>query len=188
MPQPWNSGETRASLSAGVGGSFAWLHFASLRILVDDFAVASSPFLCVGTIAYSSVPIFLPKWWPHSWYNTRYGVELLPAFALSLGFRGQFFLSRCRPRLQAAMGPNMPRTLVAFAIWNNEEGNQPKNLSPSSKAPKHRVAPTLRATNTAAVAHALGSASRRTGTDEDIHLSGRSTRIAHRNSAAPDDQ
>jgi hypothetical protein len=35
------------------------------------------------SIAYGSVPIFIPLWWPHSWYNTRYGMEMLPAFALS---------------------------------------------------------------------------------------------------------
>jgi len=34
------------------------------------------------SIAYSGVPIFLPVWWPHSYYNVRYGIELLPAFAL----------------------------------------------------------------------------------------------------------
>lgn len=33
------------------------------------------------SIAYSGVPIFLPVWWPHSYYNVRYGIELLPAFA-----------------------------------------------------------------------------------------------------------
>jgi hypothetical protein len=38
------------------------------------------------SIAYGSVPIHIPLWWPHSWYNTRYGMEMLPAFALSLGF------------------------------------------------------------------------------------------------------
>ncbi len=32
-------------------------------------------------IAYGSVPIFIPQWWPFSWYNTRYGMEMLPAFA-----------------------------------------------------------------------------------------------------------
>lgn len=36
------------------------------------------------SVAYGSVPIFIPLWWPHSWYNTRYGMEMLPAFALSL--------------------------------------------------------------------------------------------------------
>jgi hypothetical protein len=34
------------------------------------------------SVAYGSVPIFIPLWWPHSWYNTRYGMELLPAFAV----------------------------------------------------------------------------------------------------------
>lgn len=38
------------------------------------------------SVAYGSVPIFIPLWWPHSWYNTRYGMEMLPIFGLSLGF------------------------------------------------------------------------------------------------------
>jgi 4-amino-4-deoxy-L-arabinose transferase-like glycosyltransferase len=38
------------------------------------------------SIAYGSVPIFIPPWPPYSYYNTRYGMELLPAFALSLAF------------------------------------------------------------------------------------------------------
>jgi hypothetical protein len=48
------------------------------------------------SVAYGSVPIFLPPWWPHSWYNTRYGMELLPAFALGLGFAMQFALAAVR--------------------------------------------------------------------------------------------
>ncbi len=38
------------------------------------------------SIAYGSVPIFIPLWWPHSWYNVRYGMEMLPAFALFSAF------------------------------------------------------------------------------------------------------
>jgi hypothetical protein len=38
------------------------------------------------SIAYGSVPIFIPPWWPHSFYNTRYGMEMLPVFALFLAF------------------------------------------------------------------------------------------------------
>ena len=34
------------------------------------------------SVAYGSVPIFIPTWFPHAWYNTRYGMEMLPAFAL----------------------------------------------------------------------------------------------------------
>ena len=36
----------------------------------------------IYTIAYSSVPIFIPQLWPHAYYNSRYGMELLPALAV----------------------------------------------------------------------------------------------------------
>ncbi len=38
----------------------------------------------VYAIAYGSVPIFIPQLWPHSYYNARYGMELLPALAVSM--------------------------------------------------------------------------------------------------------
>ena len=34
------------------------------------------------SVAFGSVPIFTPTWWPFSYYNVRYGVQLLPAFAV----------------------------------------------------------------------------------------------------------
>jgi hypothetical protein len=37
-------------------------------------------------VAYGSVPIFIPMWWPHSFYNVRYGMEMLPVLALALAF------------------------------------------------------------------------------------------------------
>lgn len=37
------------------------------------------------SIAYGAVPIFLPVWWPFSYYNVRYGLELLPAIAAGAG-------------------------------------------------------------------------------------------------------
>lgn len=39
------------------------------------------PFYALS-IRYGSVPIFLPVWYPHSYYNVRYGLELLPVFAI----------------------------------------------------------------------------------------------------------
>jgi hypothetical protein len=39
------------------------------------------PFYALS-IAYGGVPIFVPVWWPFSFYNVRYGVQLLPAFAV----------------------------------------------------------------------------------------------------------
>jgi len=34
------------------------------------------------SISYGSVPIFIPTWWPFSYYNVRYGLQLLPVFAV----------------------------------------------------------------------------------------------------------
>jgi hypothetical protein len=42
------------------------------------------------SIAYGSVPIFLPVWWPYSLYNARYGVQLLPAFAVAAAIAAYF--------------------------------------------------------------------------------------------------
>jgi hypothetical protein len=36
----------------------------------------------VYSVAYGSVPIFIPQLYPHSYYNSRYGMEMLPALAL----------------------------------------------------------------------------------------------------------
>ncbi|MFY9562378.1 MAG: hypothetical protein WAQ52_19265 [Terriglobales bacterium] len=41
------------------------------------------PFYALS-IAYGGVPLYLPAWWPFSWYNLRYGVQFLPLFAVSL--------------------------------------------------------------------------------------------------------
>lgn len=49
-------------------------------------------------IAWGSVPIYQPEWWPFSYYNVRYGLQLLPAvavfFALACEFAANFFPRR----------------------------------------------------------------------------------------------
>ena len=55
------------------------------------------------SISYGSVPIFLPVWKPFSWYNTRYGMEMLPAFAFFFAFAADAasgWLLRNKPRYQ----------------------------------------------------------------------------------------
>ncbi|HEY0786711.1 MAG TPA: hypothetical protein VGD62_12635 [Acidobacteriaceae bacterium] len=68
------------------------------------------------SVAYGSVPIFIPPWPPFAWYNTRYGLELLPAFALSLGFlatAGAAWMKAWRPRWSVAAGGAALALLVA---------------------------------------------------------------------------
>src|ERR1700685_14681 len=44
------------------------------------------------SIAYSGVPIFVPTWWPFSFYNVRYGLQLLPLFSAALAVTMYFLL------------------------------------------------------------------------------------------------
>lgn len=42
-------------------------------------------------VAFGSIPIFMPVWWPHSYYNVRYGLELLPVFAVFVALNYEWF-------------------------------------------------------------------------------------------------
>jgi hypothetical protein len=48
------------------------------------------------SIAHGGVPIFLPDWWPFSYYNVRYGLELLPAFAVFVALATHFMVGLVR--------------------------------------------------------------------------------------------
>ena len=47
----------------------------------------------VFCIAWGSVPIYQPEWWPFSYYNVRYGLELLPAIAVFCALGCQFLIN-----------------------------------------------------------------------------------------------
>jgi hypothetical protein len=71
------------------------------------------------SVAYGSVPIFIPLWWPHSWYNTRYGMELLPIFAISVALLADLLLLLARttmPRF-APMIPAVAALLIVINSW-----------------------------------------------------------------------
>ncbi len=64
--------------SSGIPGEVS--HSASLELYL---LLVPLPFYALS-VAYGGVPIFVPAWWPFSYYNVRYGLQLLPAFATAL--------------------------------------------------------------------------------------------------------
>jgi len=66
------------------------------------------PFYALS-VAYGSVPIFVPTWWPFSYYNLRYGLQLLPAFAVFIPLAISFIV-------QAVL--NLPRVDVSWRRWS----------------------------------------------------------------------
>ena len=68
-------------------------------------------------IAWGSVPIYHPDWWPFSYYNVRYGLQLLPAiavfFALACEFAANFF-----PRRIVAGAAVLLIAGSYFSVWH----------------------------------------------------------------------
>jgi hypothetical protein len=50
------------------------------------------------SVAYGGVPIFVPPWWPFAYYNLRYGVELLPAFAVFTALAAYWLMRAAKGR------------------------------------------------------------------------------------------
>ena len=80
------------------------------------------PFYALS-VAYGGVPIFIPRWWPFSHYNVRYGLQLLPAFAaflsvlLYMAVKTERWTPRFRP---AAVLLVVAFVLASYAlIWRN---------------------------------------------------------------------
>lgn len=72
------------------------------------------------SIAYGSVPIYLPNWWPFSRYNVRFGLELLPAFAAMTAVTFHFLFGYMRQRAQRVAIVLIALALVAtnyVVVW-----------------------------------------------------------------------
>jgi len=59
----------------------------------------------VLSVSYGSVPVCFQEWWPYSYYNVRFGLELLPAFVALACIVLHWALSAAQsPRVRSAAG------------------------------------------------------------------------------------
>lgn len=117
-----NIGEHRATkilLLIAVLGSLAF----AIRREWMPVALLWSPLAFYSlSIAYGSVPIFLPVWWPFSYYNVRYGLELLPAIAAGVGLSIPIVRESWRKewvRPVALAGVLLLAVVSYFQTWRN---------------------------------------------------------------------
>jgi hypothetical protein len=100
-----------------IGAAWAWIVARRGRFAWTLLLALPIPFYAYS-VAYGSVAIFLPVWWPHSYYNLRYGLELLPWLALSMGFTAQLCLAAVRhfkPNANQSVWPNIAAGFL-FAV------------------------------------------------------------------------
>ncbi len=79
------------------------------------------PFYALA-IAWGEVPIFIPQWWPFAYYNTRYGLQLLPAMAALVAVVLYFAITATtKTVLRAAMAVALGAFVAAsyVSVWRN---------------------------------------------------------------------
>ncbi len=72
------------------------------------------------SIAYGSVPIHVSTWWPFATFNQRYGIQLLPMFAVSAGvLTALAFLSAAGKRHGGKVAALVLALIAAsyFSVW-----------------------------------------------------------------------
>lgn len=103
-----------ARLSAGwplvVVGLVGTLFCLIQRVFWPVFVLALAPVFYVLSMASAGTPIFVPQLWPNSYYNTRYGLALLPLLAFgAAGLAAR--LARWRT------GPCLAVIAVCLSVW-----------------------------------------------------------------------
>ncbi len=99
------------AVGLGVAGIFVAIRKRAIWPLV---LFMLSPLFYVWSMYSSGTPIFVPNLPPHGWYNTRYGLCLLPLFAIGIG--SLVLLASERGRLRVAAGL-LTLTAGFWVVW-----------------------------------------------------------------------
>ena len=81
----------RSAAQSCAGWPLFWLGVAGALVAIFKkmwwplLLLALPPLFYVWSMYSSGTPIFVPQLWPHSYYNTRYGLAALPLVALAAG-------------------------------------------------------------------------------------------------------
>ncbi|MBS1803395.1 MAG: hypothetical protein JST28_08505 [Acidobacteria bacterium] len=113
-PETWGNFLLVTSL---LGTAWGLLKSRRLRFAWTLFLWLPVPFYAYS-VSFGSVPIFLPVWWPHSFYNTRYGMEMLPGLALGVAFAASFLISATR-EFKPRLVPYAAGALLAVVVLCN---------------------------------------------------------------------
>ncbi|HEX9254909.1 MAG TPA: glycosyltransferase family 39 protein [Candidatus Angelobacter sp.] len=107
-PELWLFTAACVALLAAIYFSRRYLSWAILWTPIPFYV------LC---IAWGSVPIYHPEWWPFSYYNVRYGLQLLPAIAVFAALACQFAVNFF-PRRYVIAGAVLVVMWSYYSVWH----------------------------------------------------------------------
>ena len=100
-------------MAAAIGGLF--IAIRRRLALTSTLLWMPLPFY-IYSIAYGSVPIFIPQLWPHSYYNARYGMEMLPPLAIFTAIALNWLQQRWTQPFPLAARLLQPAALLLIAV------------------------------------------------------------------------
>jgi hypothetical protein len=113
-----NTGEGRAEYLLFTAAFIALLAAFYFSRRYVPWAILWTPVLFYTLcVAWGSVPIYHPYWWPFSYYNVRYGLQLLLAIAVFAALAYQF-LTNFFPTRKVAIPAALVIAISYFSVWN----------------------------------------------------------------------
>ena len=117
---------TRLNLGQGFAEHLLFMMAIVALLCVVYFARRFLPWALLWTpapfyvlcIAWGSVPIYFPDWWPYSYYNVRYGLQLLPAVAVFAALAYEL-VSKFAPPRMVAIAVGIVVTASYFSVWRH---------------------------------------------------------------------
>lgn len=107
---PGNWGRVWLAAAVAALGFALW----RLRAQAATFLLVCLPIAFYAlSIAHGGVPLYVPSWWPFTWYNIRYGLQLLPLFSVSAGILIAALLSTGK-----RLGPWLAAAAIALVVFN----------------------------------------------------------------------
>ena len=108
------------ALALGAVGAVAAL---ARRAVWPVLLLALAPLFYIWSIHSSSTPLFVPTLWPHTLYNIRYALALLPLVALGVGAIARFGKIPAAAAVVSAFAPLLLHPADHSMTWQESEVN-----------------------------------------------------------------
>jgi hypothetical protein len=119
----FTAGRLVAGWPAVLIGAAGLVLAAARRALWPILLLALPPFFYVWSIHSSATPVFVPTLYPFSWYNTRYGLALLPLAAFGIAAMARLSKPVAIVAAAAALIPFVLHPNQHSITWNEAEVN-----------------------------------------------------------------
>ncbi len=165
----------RSAMWVAIGRPGMWVGLAGVvaalfkRVFAPLALLSAAPLFYVWSVHSGGTPIYVPRLWPFSYYNTRYGLAALPLLAFAAGALVAASPARlrrvaCVAAILAAASPwLLPPTPESWVCWKESQVNSLGRRAATKEAAEFLKANYVRGAGIAAPFGDLAGALRQAG-------------------------